>query len=135
MIELSNTTAQTLAPGQSITFDATKLHTGCSEFHRSNSGLVQLRCHGIYEISFGANITNVAAGPVTLGVQFDGETLPESTAISTPSTVGNVNSVSRSGILLDTRCGIPGAITLTNVGSADSLIVSPNAVLTIKRVA
>lgn len=37
MISLSNTTAQTLTPGQSITFNTVVLHTGCAECHRANT--------------------------------------------------------------------------------------------------
>ena len=134
MIELSNSVAQTLLPGQSVTFDVTKVRTGCCELHRQGSGLVQLRQRGVYEASFGANVTNAVAGPVQLSLQLDGEQLLESTAVSTPSAVGDINSVSRSGILIDSRCGCCGTVTLTNTGS-QNIVVTAGAVLTIQRVA
>ena len=39
MIELSNTTAQTIAPGQALTFDSVILQGGIAESHRTNSGI------------------------------------------------------------------------------------------------
>ena len=53
MIELSNTAAQTIAPGQSLTFDTVLLKTGCAEAHRNNSGIVTLEADcAVYEIHF-----------------------------------------------------------------------------------
>ena len=58
MIELSNTTAQTIQPGQSLTFDTVILRSGCSEAHRRNSGIVTLRAScATYEAHFAANVT------------------------------------------------------------------------------
>ena len=60
MIELSNTTAQTIAPGQSLTFDTVILKSGCAETHRTNSGIVTLRAKcAIYEVHFAANISQL----------------------------------------------------------------------------
>ena len=39
MSELSNTTAQTVAAGQALTFNAVVLNMGSGEFHRENSGV------------------------------------------------------------------------------------------------
>ena len=36
MIQVSNSTTQTLAPGQSLTFDSVLLKSGCAEAHRVN---------------------------------------------------------------------------------------------------
>lgn len=56
MILLTNTIAQTIEPGDSVTFDEVILHSGCGECHRKGSGSVKLRCNGVYELHFSANI-------------------------------------------------------------------------------
>ena len=62
MIVLSNSTEQTLSPGQSLTFDLVKLHTGCAECHRPGTGSVKLRCNGVHEGYFGGNIGGTGSG-------------------------------------------------------------------------
>lgn len=133
MIVLTNTTAQTLSPGQSITFNTEVLHTGCAECFRLNSTGVKLRCQGIYEVNYGANVTNTAAGPVQLSIQIGGSTLSETTRISTPSTVGNVNAISATTAVKN-DCGGYDRITVTNTGTT-SIVVNPNSSLYIRRVA
>lgn len=133
MIVLTNTTAQTLAPGQSITFNTEVLHTGCAECFRLGSSSVKLRCQGIYEVSYGANVTNTAAGPVQLSIQLSGATLSETTRINTPSTVGNVNAISATTAVKN-ECGGYDRVTVTNTGTT-SIVVSPSASLYIRRVA
>lgn len=65
MIEISNSTAQTLTPGQAIAFDVTNLKTRCTaECHKTGMTDVRLRLNGIYEIVFSGNIGGVAAGAV-----------------------------------------------------------------------
>lgn len=133
MIVLSNTTAQTLAVGQSITFDIVVLHTGCGECHRTNSASVKLRCQGIYELSFSANVTSTTTGPVQLSLQIGGETLNETTMISTPAATGNVNNIATKTAVKNC-CGDYDRITVTNTGT-NPIVVEPNSDLFIKRVA
>ena len=75
MIVLSNSTEQTLSPGQSLTFDLVKLHTGCAERHRPGTGSVKLRCNGVYEVYFGGNIGGHASGLAQLLVELCGDPL------------------------------------------------------------
>ena len=134
MIELSNTTAQTIAPGQSLTFDAVILKSGCAESHRTNSGIITLKARcAIYEIHFAANIASTAAGPIQLSIELDGEPMVETTMISTPSTAASANNVA-TATLVKTDCGCCGRITVVNTGTAD-VVVSPNPALFVKRVA
>lgn len=134
MIELSNTTAQTLAPGQSLTFDTVILKSGGGEAHRTNSGIVTLKANcAIYEIHFAANISGTAAGAVQLAITLDGEPLPETTMINTVTTAGDPNNVA-TATLVRTGCGCCGRIAVTNTGTSDA-IVSANPSLFVKRVA
>ena len=134
MIQLSNSTAQTLAPGQSLTFDSVLLKSGCAETHRVNSSIVTLRANcGIYEIHFTGNVSAPSASPVQLALQLDGETLPETTMneeITTPGVGQNVAAAT----LIRTGCGCCGRVGVVNTGTT-TLSVIANTSLFIKRVA
>ena len=134
MIELSNTAAQTIAPGQSLTFDTVLLKTVCAEAHRTNSGIVTLKADcAVYEIHFAANISATAAGTAQLAISLDGEPLIETTMINTISTAGDPDNAA-TATLVKTGCGCCGKISVTNTGTT-SVIVSPNPALFVKRVA
>lgn len=134
MIELSNTAAQTIAPGQSLTFDTVLLKTGCAEAHRTNSGIVTLKADcAVYEIHFAANISATAAGTAQLAISLDGEPLIETTMINTISTAGDPDNAA-TATLVKTGCGCCGKISVTNTGTT-SVIVSANPALFVKRVA
>jgi hypothetical protein len=134
MIELSNATAQTLTPGQSLTFDTVLLKSKCgAEAHRNNSSIITLRaCNATYEVHFSANVSGTAAGVVQLNIELDGEPLAETTMNSTVTTAADPNNVATS-TLIHTSCGCCGRITVTNTGTAD-IIVGANSSLFVKRV-
>lgn len=134
MIELSNTAAQTIAPGQSLTFDTVLLKTGCAEAHRSNSGIITLKANcAVYEIHFAANISATAAGTAQLAISLDGEPLVETTMINTISMEGDPDNAA-TATLVKTGCGCCGKISVTNTGTT-SVIVSADPALFVKRVA
>ena len=56
MIVLSNSTAQTLTPGESLIFDNTVIQSGCAEHHADNSASVLMLKPGMYEIHFTGNV-------------------------------------------------------------------------------
>ena len=135
MISLSNTSAQTVAVGQAITFDTVVQKTGCAESYRVGTGQVRLRANnGIYEVAFSANVTGSTAGsPVQLAVAISGATMPETTMISTPATADAVNNISTTTSVRN-DCGDYDRVTIVNTGTIP-VIVSANPVLFIKRIA
>lgn len=134
MIVLSNTTAQTLEAGQSITFDKVVLHTGCGEGHRANTGSVKMRQNGIYEVTFNGNIAGPTAGSaVSLAMELSGEILPETTMTNTPSLSGAIGNVSATTAIKNC-CGDYDRVTVTNIGT-EALTVLANAMLFVKRIA
>lgn len=115
MIVVSNTTAQTLQPGQSLVFDRVAQRSGCGECFRVGSNFVRLK-GSLYELSYSGNIGAVAAGPAQISMQVGGSTLPETTRISQTAAAGNLNSVSA-----DTgycACCDFDRVTITNTGTA-----------------
>lgn len=134
MIVLTNTTAQTIEPGQSLTFNDVILHSGCGECHRQNSGSVKLRANGIYDAHFSANISGAAAGtPVQLALAIGGESLLETTMISTPSAADALDNVSTETAIKNS-CGDYDRVTVVNTGTV-AVTVGANPVLFIKRIA
>ena len=118
MIELTNSTDQTLAPGQSATFDTVILHKGCSECHRNNSGAITLtRNNTIYEVEFYANIGGTVAGDAQIGITLDGSPLTETNAMVVTATAGDLSRVSSSTFVPTYCCGVPGTLLLTNTGT------------------
>lgn len=131
MIVLSNTTAQTLAPGQSITFDKVVHKSGCAECHRPGIASVKLRCQGVYAVDFSGNVTSTVAGTVQLVIELGGDPLNETTMKSTPAATGDFNNVS-SGTKVRNCCGDYDRITVTNNGTID-VVVDANSNLRIGR--
>lgn len=127
MIKLSTTAAQTLAPGQSILFDLTVLHTGCAESHRRGSGVVTLsKCGAIYNVDF-------SAGVAQLSVMLDGEAVAEGSMTSVTAAAGDRNSVAKPGL----KVCVPGRccarVGVTNTGA--TTVTVDNVLLSVNRVA
>lgn len=132
MILLSNTTEQTLTPGQSITFDDVILHSGCGECHRSNTNSVKLRANGLYDVDFHANIgTATAATPVQLQLTLGDDPLGETIMSNTPAGVDDRNNVGTSTAIKNC-CGDYDRVRVTNTG-VNNVIVAPGSALKISR--
>ena len=132
MIEISNSTAQTLTPGQAIAFDVTNLKTRCTaECHKTGMTDVRLRLNGIYEIVFSGNIGGVAAGAVQLSISAGNAVLPGSNMIVTSTAAGDAFNVAKT-MLLGTGCGMYDVIRIVNTGTA-ALTVSPGANLIVRK--
>lgn len=135
MIQLTTSAAQTLAPGQALTFDVTELRSGCAEAHRAGSSIVTLRANcGTYEVTFGGNVTASAASPVQLSIELDGEPLASGTMASEVTTANVANAVSRTVAIRPGCGGCCGRVTVVNTGTT-AVIVSAGATILVRRVA
>lgn len=134
MIVLSNSVAQVLAPGQSMTFDTVIMHTGCGECYRPNSGSVGLRSKsGVYEINAAANIGATVADAAQIAIQYDSSPLLETTMISQTAAAGDLNNVSCT-TAVRTCCCDGGTVTVTNTGTT-SVNIGAHPLLYIRRTA
>ena len=123
MIVLTNTIAQTLAPGQSLAFDEVILRKGCNECHRKNTASVKLRSNGVYAASFHGNVDGATAeGPAQLALTLGGSPLLETTMISSTTGINNVGTET----LIQNCCGDYDRVSVTNTGTVP-VVVSPNA--------
>lgn len=132
MVVLSNTTAQTLQPGQALTFDRLVTHSGCGECARSG-GPIGLRHCGTYRVTFHGNVTGATAAlPVELSISVGGAPLAETEMIYTPAAVDAVSNVGTETYVQ--TCSSGNNITVTNTGE-NPITVSPNTALTVIRTA
>lgn len=123
MIQLTNTVAQTVAPGQAVTFNTVQLHSGCGECHTNGSPFVKLRAkNGTYNIEFSGNISGTAAGvPVQLAIALGGFAIPSTVMVSTPSAANAFNNIS-TGTFVKNDCGDFDHVTVINTGTVPVLL-------------
>lgn len=135
MIELTNTAAQTIQPGQAVTFNRVLAHTGCGEcFDNRVPFSVKLRAQGgNYKVEFSGNIASpTAATPVQLAIALGSVGLPETVMVSTASAANAFNNVS-TGTYVKNNCCDNDRITVVNTGTTPVLL-SANMNLRIRRV-
>lgn len=127
MIELSNSTAQTIPVGGTVTFDKVLLHSGCRECHNPmvpNS--VKLRGKGIYDIEFHGNITSATAGDVLqLAVAVAESPLPQTAMNATPAAAGTLVNVSAGTYLRNCCCDLD-RVSVRNTGTTP-VVLAPNS--------
>lgn len=133
MILLSNTTAQTLAPGQALTLSKLfKSRNGCECFNSQFPTSVKLCSPGDYEIHFSGNVSGLtAASPVQLSLAIGGQPLIETEMDSVPAAVGDLNNVATTTFLRNRCCDLD-RISVVNTG-ANSITVAANSSLAIHR--
>lgn len=134
MIVLSNSVAQTVAPGAAVTFDTVKFRSGCGEcFDKRIPTSVKLTGRGgSYRVEFSGNISGTAAGtPVQLAIAFGGSALPETVMVSTPSAANAFNNVGTGTDVRNDCCDFD-RITVVNSGTVPVLL-SANMNLRITR--
>lgn len=139
MIELTNSTAQTLQPGQALTFDAIPLlKTGCNEcFNKLLPTSVKLRssgCNPIYNVEFHANITsNAAATPVELSLAIANTALLGTSMDATPAAAGDAVNVSAGKYIPVGCCECNlDRVSVINSGT-NPVVVNPGSLLRIGR--
>lgn len=133
MIVLSNLTAQTIEPGQSVTFDKGILKSGNCECYNSQlPQSVKLRCNGIYDLSFSGNVSAAAANDVLqLAIAVAGQPLVETTMISTPSAANALNNISTSTRFRVCCCDLD-RVSVQNTGTV-AVTLAPNSAFVVER--
>lgn len=127
MIELSNTTAQTIPAGGMVTFDKVLLHAGCGEcFNSMVPTSVKLRGKHLYDIEFHGNITSVTAGNVVqLAIAVGRSPLVQTAMNATPAAAGNLVNVSAGTYLKNCCCDLD-RISVMNTGTTP-VVLAPNS--------
>ncbi len=138
MLELTNTTVQTLAPGASASFDTVVAKTGCDVCHRCGSGLVQLEGHGThcnpakYHVAVSGNIGGGAGTQANVAIAINGETLNETVRTATITAATDVFPFAAQTNLKE--CGsCCDTVSVRNVGTTP--ITLSNLSFTVRRTA
>lgn len=127
MIELTNTAAQVIQPGQAVTFNKIVHQSKCNGsecFNEQIPNSVKLKYNGIYEVHFSGNIGGTTAGtPVQLAVALGGYPAPETVMVSTPAAANDFNNVATSTLVKNGCCDC-GAdrVSVVNTGTVPVLL-------------
>lgn len=137
MIEVTNLTAQTLQPGQAITFNNVLHHSGCWECYSkqipTSVKLKAPRC-AQYQVEFSGNVSSATAGSaMQLAIAIGGQPLIETAMNSTPSTANVLNNIG-TGTYIVMDCAELDRVSVVNTGAVP-VTLAPNANLRIRRVA
>ena len=144
MAEFTSNAVQTIAVGQNVLF--TESPIPCNRgyvLHREGSGILTLRgivnnpcgCFARYKIFFGGNIavpTGGTAGPISVALAIDGEPIPTSSSIVTPTAVEEFWNVSES-LYVTVPKGCCYTIAVEN--TSDQPIEMQNANIIVERTA
>ena len=116
MVIYSNTAAQTLTTGQSLTLAKT---TGCQcncSVNPTNGS--SIKGSGVFVVAFTGNISGATAGaPVQLSLAINGAVIPGSRMVATPAVAGNVNNVAAVTGFTGYGCCNGTTITVVNTGA------------------
>lgn len=133
MIQLSNSVAQTLQPGQALTFDKVLSTGGCGAcWNQQIPNSVKLCDRGNYDITYHANITGTAAGAVQLALALGGFAAPTTAMNAFPAAAGNLWNVSAE-LPVRNCCCDANRLTVVNSGTTP-VTIAPNSALIIRGV-
>ena len=136
-MEIVANAIQTVAVNQDVLFDAVSV-AGCpSIMHRTGSGLVTLRGlsngqrRARFRVSYGSNIavpTDQTVGPVELTIAINGEGVPSSRMVSTPTAVDSYNNIS-ADIFIDVPIGCCTQLSIQNTGTIPVSVQNANMIV------
>ena len=139
-MEITANAIQLVQPNQNVLFTETAVAGNSSIVHREGSGLVSMRGltqqnRARFRVSFGGNIavpTDETVGPISLAIAINGEAIPATTMIVTPTVVDAYFNVF-SAIFLDVPSGCCSQVSIKNISEIPVNV--QNANLIVERVA
>lgn len=139
-MEIIANAVQTVGANQNVYFTDSITPGTFSIQHRNASGFVNLlgttnQCRARFKVAFYGNIglpSTGTAGPISLAIAIDGEVVPSTTMIMTPTAVSTFFHVS-SALFVDVPRGTSVSVSVKNAG--DESIDVQNANLIVERVA
>lgn len=133
MIVLSNLTAQTIQPGQSVTFDKVKLKAGtCECYNPQLPKSVRLKSNGIYSLGFSGNIAALEANQaLQLAISVGDQPLEETAMNSTPETANVLNNISTETRFRICCCDL-NRVSVKNTSEVP-VVLAPNSAFVIER--
>lgn len=136
MLELGNSSQQTVLAGASILYNTVIEKSGCGEYYRRGTSSVKLVKPGRYIVGFSGNIAAVtAASEIAVGITLDGDIAGNTTMLFTPGAVDTFGNVSAITIVdVPFCCGQTCCVDVAveNISTQSITVDSPN--LTIIRI-
>ena len=139
-MEITANAIQLVQSNQNVLFTETAVAGNSSIVHREGSGLVSIRGltqqnRARFKVSFGGNIavpTGETVGPISLAIAINGEAIPSTTMIMTPTVVDAYFNIF-SAIFLDVPSGCCSQVSVKNISEIPVNV--QNANLIVERVA
>lgn len=139
-MEIIANAVQLVAANQNVYFTDTVVDGSACITHRDDSGLVSLKgltnqCRARYRVIFSANTaipTGGTVAPISVAIAIDGEAVPATTMIVTPTVAAAYSNIS-SAVFVDVPRGCCSTVSVKNIGT-DSINIE-NANLIVERVA
>lgn len=133
MIVLSNLTAQSILPGQAVTFDKVILKAGnCECWNSQIPKSVKLKGQGIYSLGFSGNVSSPTAGAaMQLAIAVGGQPLVETAMNRTPSTANVLDNISTETRFRNCCCDMD-RLSVINTGTVP-VVLAPNSAFVIER--
>ena len=139
-MDITANAIQLVQSNQNVLFTETAVAGNSSIVHREGSGLVSMRGltqqnRARFRVSFGGNIavpTDETVGPISLAIAINGEAIPATTMIVTPTVVDAYFNVF-SAIFLDVPSGCCSQVSVKNISEIPVNV--QNANLIVERVA
>lgn len=132
MIVLSNLTAQTLQPGQALTFDNVIKRCGnCECWNKQIPTSVRLRANAQYNVSFSGNVSGAAGDILQLSIALGGSPLIETAMNSISAAAGDLHNVSTKTIVTNCCCDL-SRLSVVNTGTTP-VTIAPNSAFVIDR--
>ena len=136
-MELTAVAAQNVATNQNVLFTETPVRGSGCILHREGAGLITLKgntnqCRALYQITFGGNIAvpdGGTAGPISVAIAIDGEALPSSQAIVTPTAAGDFFNVFSTAFVAAPR-GCCVTVSVENTSTQEIVVANANLVVT-----
>lgn len=121
---------QTVPIGQNIAFLEEAVEPcGCRITHRTGAGIVGLRGHGRYLVTFGANVaSDTADAQIEFAIAVDGEPI-ESAVMQTSSPVADIYSNISASIVIDVPCGCCYTVAVENSGAIEATVQNANIII------
>lgn len=133
MLELSNSTAQTLQPGQALIFDKVIQRTNCGAcWSQQIPNSVRLCDQDDYDVTFHANITGTAAGAIQIALALGGFAAPTTAMNAKPAAAGDLWNVSAE-LPIRNCCCDANRLSVVNTGTIP-VTIAPNSALIVRRV-
>lgn len=131
MLELSNSTDQTIPPGGIAEFDLVLAKSGCDVCHRDGSGLMQLTgrsnncCNPPkYTLNYSGNLGGGAGTQANIALAYNGEPLKETIRVATITAATDVFPFAATTQVKLCQ-GVGATITVKNVGTTPIILSNP----------